>query len=81
VGGIVSTLPLRLLDDATIFAIMRSAFDIMEPGSKFVQFTYRLTGPVPESVCSRLGVMPERFKRVWLNVPPTDIWVYRKPLV
>jgi phosphatidylethanolamine/phosphatidyl-N-methylethanolamine N-methyltransferase len=79
VGGIVSTLPLRLLDDATIFAIMRSAFDIMEPGGKFVQLTYRPSSPAPKRICAELGLISTRFQLILLNLPPAIIWIYRKP--
>jgi phosphatidylethanolamine/phosphatidyl-N-methylethanolamine N-methyltransferase len=78
VGAIVSTLPMRLLGSRTIFSIMRASFSVLEPGGVFVQFTYRQSSPVPERICRVLNLEGERYCRVWVNLPPAGIWVYRK---
>lgn len=79
VGAVVSTLPMRLLSDANILAIIRNSLAVLEPGGVLVQFTYRQRSPVPEHICAALGLTPERYCRVWINLPPAEIWVYRKP--
>lgn len=78
VGAIVSTLPMRLFNKRTIFSIMRNCFSVLEPGGVFVQFTYRQSSPVPERICNVLNLECERYSRVWINLPPAGIWVYRK---
>jgi phosphatidylethanolamine/phosphatidyl-N-methylethanolamine N-methyltransferase len=78
VSAIVSTLPMRLFNRALIRSIMRASFSVLEPGGVFVQFTYRQSSPVPERICERLGLRGERHSRVWINLPPAGIWVYRR---
>jgi phosphatidylethanolamine/phosphatidyl-N-methylethanolamine N-methyltransferase len=47
----------------------------MLPGAPFVQFTYSVASPVP----TRLkGLTAEASERIWLNLPPARVWVYRK---
>ncbi len=79
VGAVVSTLPMRLFNKKTITAILRNSLSVLEPGGVFVQFTYRQGSPVPERICDLLGLEGERYCRVWINLPPAGIWVYRKP--
>ncbi len=80
VGAVVSTMPMRLFGKKTIMSIMRSSLAVLEPGGVFVQFTYRQSSPVPERIYNALGLTAERYCRVWINLPPAGIWVYRKPL-
>jgi phosphatidylethanolamine/phosphatidyl-N-methylethanolamine N-methyltransferase len=79
VGAVVSTMPMRVFSNKTIMSIMRSSLAVLEPGGVFVQFTYRQSSPVPERICRALGLYGERYRRVWINLPPAGIWVYRKP--
>ncbi|NJM33501.1 MAG: methyltransferase domain-containing protein [Rhodomicrobium sp.] len=79
VGAVVSTMPMRLFSKKTIMSIMRNSLAVLEPGGVFVQFTYRQSSPVPERICRALGLEGERYCRVWINLPPAGIWVYRKP--
>ena len=80
VGAVVSTLPMRLFHKKTITSIMRNSLSVLETGGVFVQLTYRQSSPVPERICQSLGLMGERYCRVWINLPPACVWVYRKPL-
>ncbi|MBX2805864.1 MAG: hypothetical protein KTR19_07825 [Hyphomicrobiales bacterium] len=77
-GAIVSTLPMRLFNKRMIFSIMRNCFSILEEGGVFVQFTYRQSSPIPERICDALDLHGERCSRVWINLPPAGIWIYRK---
>ena len=55
--------------------LIRDAFDLMLPGAPFVQFTYSVASPVP----TRLrGFSAEASERIWMNLPPARVWVYRK---
>jgi phosphatidylethanolamine/phosphatidyl-N-methylethanolamine N-methyltransferase len=40
-----------------------------------VQFTYSVTPPIPKSLP---GVSTEASERIWMNLPPARVWVYRK---
>lgn len=79
VGAIVSTLPMRLFKRKMVRNIMRNCVDVLAPGGVFVQFTYRQDSPVPEHIAGALGLSSHRRSRVWVNLPPAGIWVYRKP--
>lgn len=79
VGAVVSTMPIRLFSKKTTMSIMRNSLSVLEPGGVFVQFTYRQKSPVPERICDALEIEGERYCRVWINLPPAGIWVYRKP--
>ena len=79
IGAVVSTMPMRLFSKKTILSIMRNSLSVLEPGGVFVQFTYRQKSPVPQRICDALELQGERYCRVWINLPPAGIWVYRKP--
>jgi phosphatidylethanolamine/phosphatidyl-N-methylethanolamine N-methyltransferase len=40
-----------------------------------VQFTYAVVPPIPRSL---VNVRVEASERIWLNLPPARVWVYRK---
>jgi phosphatidylethanolamine/phosphatidyl-N-methylethanolamine N-methyltransferase len=48
----------------------------MYPGAPFVQFTYAVVPPVPPQP-GRYTATPS--ERIWLNLPPARVWVYRRP--
>ncbi|MGL5114309.1 MAG: class I SAM-dependent methyltransferase [Beijerinckiaceae bacterium] len=77
VAAIVSSLPLLTRPDKQRLALLEEAFNMMLPGSPFVQFTYMNASPIPlvggfESTVSR---------RIWKNLPPARVWTYRRPTV
>ena len=48
----------------------------MRPNALFIQFTYAVVAPMP--------ALPGNYtatgsNRVWLNLPPARVWVYRRP--
>jgi phosphatidylethanolamine/phosphatidyl-N-methylethanolamine N-methyltransferase len=76
-SAIISSLPLLTRPDAQRSKLLESAFNLMLPGSPFVQFTYMNNSPVPltgdfEATVSR---------RIWKNLPPARIWTYRRPTI
>ena len=71
---------MRLFSKKDIMSIMSNSLAVLEPGGVLVQFTYRQRSPVPERIRDALGVTAERYCRVWINLPPAGIWVYRKPM-
>jgi phosphatidylethanolamine/phosphatidyl-N-methylethanolamine N-methyltransferase len=74
-SAMVSGLPLITKPLKMRLRLIRDAFDLMRPGAPFVQFTYAVASPVP----TRLhGIAAEASPRIWMNLPPARVWVYRK---
>ncbi len=74
-AAVVSGLPLITKPVKMRLRLLRDAFDLMLPGAPFIQFTYSVASPVP----TRLkGFSAEASERIWLNIPPARVWVYRK---
>ncbi|MGX7745436.1 class I SAM-dependent methyltransferase [Rhodopseudomonas parapalustris] len=73
--AVVSGLPLVTKPMLTRMKLIRDAFNLLEPGAPFVQFTYSVAPPIPKSLS---GVSAEGSERIWMNVPPARVWVYRK---
>lgn len=73
-AAIVSSLPLFTKPLPVRLDLWDAAQDLMHPGAPFVQFTYAVVPPLPKN--------PRRYStsasnRVWLNLPPARVWVYR----
>ena len=73
--AMVSGLPLVTKPMLTRLKLMRDAFLKLAPGAPFIQFTYSVVPPIPQSLP---GVKTQSSERVWMNVPPARVWVYRK---
>jgi phosphatidylethanolamine/phosphatidyl-N-methylethanolamine N-methyltransferase len=74
-SAVVSGLPLVTKPMLTRLKLMREAFLALAPGAPFVQFTYSVAPPIPKSLP---GVSTEASERIWMNLPPARVWVYRK---
>jgi phosphatidylethanolamine/phosphatidyl-N-methylethanolamine N-methyltransferase len=74
-SAIVSGLPLVTKPMSTRLKLIRDAFAALSPGAPFVQFTYSVAPPIPKSLP---GVSTEASERIWMNLPPARVWVYRK---
>jgi phosphatidylethanolamine/phosphatidyl-N-methylethanolamine N-methyltransferase len=74
-AAIVSGLPLVTKPMLTRLKLIRDAFAALSPGAPFVQFTYSVVPPIPKSLP---GVITEASERIWMNLPPARVWVYRK---
>jgi phosphatidylethanolamine/phosphatidyl-N-methylethanolamine N-methyltransferase len=74
-AAIVSGLPLVTKPMMTRLRLVRDAFAALAPGAPFVQFTYAVVPPIPKSLP---GVSTEASERIWMNLPPARVWVYRK---
>ena len=55
----------------------RAAHDLSHPGAPFAQFTYALVPPTPSTRASNTRDVPSQ--RIWRNLPPARVWVYRRP--
>jgi len=74
-AAVVSGLPLFTKPLRLRLRLLADAFALLTPGAPFVQFTYALVSPIPRALS---GVRFQASERIWLNVPPARVWVYRK---
>jgi phosphatidylethanolamine/phosphatidyl-N-methylethanolamine N-methyltransferase len=74
-AAVVSGLPLVTKPMRMRLRLIRDAFDLMLPGAPFVQFTYSVASPLPRRLG---GFTVEKSERIWMNIPPARVWVYRK---
>jgi phosphatidylethanolamine/phosphatidyl-N-methylethanolamine N-methyltransferase len=74
-AAVVSGLPLVTKPIKMRWRLIRDAFDLMVPGAPFVQFTYSMASPFPKRLG---GFSAEASQRIWMNIPPARVWVYRK---
>jgi phosphatidylethanolamine/phosphatidyl-N-methylethanolamine N-methyltransferase len=74
-AGVVSGLPLFTKPLRMRLRLLFEAFALMSAGAPFVQFTYNAVPPIPKRLDR---VTAEASERVWLNIPPARVWVYRR---
>ena len=74
-AAVVSGLPLITKPIALRLRLIRDAFDLMAPGGAFVQFTYSVASPLPKRLG---GFSVEASERIWMNIPPARVWIYRQ---
>ncbi|MES2752994.1 MAG: rRNA adenine N-6-methyltransferase family protein [Pseudomonadota bacterium] len=74
-AAMVSGLPLVTRPMMIRMKLMRDAFLKLEPGAPFIQFTYSVAPPIPKSLP---GIHTQASERIWMNLPPARVWVYRK---
>jgi len=72
--AVVSGLPLLNHSPERRRALIEGAFARSRDGAPLIQFSYGLTPPV----AAFDGVSVERAARIWLNLPPAQVWVYRR---
>jgi phosphatidylethanolamine/phosphatidyl-N-methylethanolamine N-methyltransferase len=74
-AAVVSGLPLFTKPLRTRLRLVHEAFSMMLPGAPFVQFTYATIPPIPKALDR---VRAEASERIWMNIPPARVWVYRR---
>src|SRR5262245_55378695 len=74
-AAVVSGLPLFTKPLQMRLRLLYEAFGLMRPGAPFVQFTYHAVAPIPKALDR---VRAEASERVWMNIPPARVWVYRR---
>jgi phosphatidylethanolamine/phosphatidyl-N-methylethanolamine N-methyltransferase len=74
-AAMVSGLPMFTKPVRTRVRLLREALALLLPGAPFVQFTYAVVPPIPRTFA---GVTAEASERIWMNLPPARVWVYRK---
>jgi phosphatidylethanolamine/phosphatidyl-N-methylethanolamine N-methyltransferase len=73
-AAVVSGLPLMTKPLRTRLRLLREALALLQPHAPFVQFTYAMVPPIPRLS----GVRVEASERIWRNMPPARVWVYRQ---
>ncbi|ACA20538.1 phospholipid N-methyltransferase [Methylobacterium sp. 4-46] len=71
----ISSLPLFTKPLEQRLDLLQEAHDLMHPDAPFVQFTYAVVPPIPAQA---FGYTASRSNKVWLNLPPARVWVYRR---
>src|SRR5215475_7911917 len=74
-AAVVSGLPLFTKPLKMRLRLLQEAFRLMAGGAPFVQFTYAAYSPIPRRL---ERVKSEASERIWTNIPPARVWVYRK---
>ena len=74
-AAVVSGLPLFTKPVRTRLRLVFEAFGLMTPGCPFVQFTYHAVPPIPRRLDR---VQAEASERIWMNIPPARVWVFRR---
>jgi phosphatidylethanolamine/phosphatidyl-N-methylethanolamine N-methyltransferase len=74
-AGVISGLPLFTKPMRMRMRLLFEAFSLMSAGAPFVQFTYNAVPPIPKRLDR---VSAEASERIWLNIPPARVWVYRR---
>jgi phosphatidylethanolamine/phosphatidyl-N-methylethanolamine N-methyltransferase len=74
-AAIVSGLPLVTKPMKMRVRLLHEALGIMRSRAPFIQFTYSTLPPIPKALAR---VHTEASERIWMNLPPARVWVYRK---
>ena len=79
---IVSSLPFRSLPPQEAAEIAERLQHELHrnPASVLIQFTYGLRNPIPQ-LAQDPHIASFRHARVWRNLPPASVWVYRAHIV
>lgn len=73
-AAVVSGLPLMTRPLNNRVRLLNAAIRLLRRGAPFVQFTYGTMAPIPSRQRRyRITSSP----RIWLNLPPARVWVYR----
>jgi phosphatidylethanolamine/phosphatidyl-N-methylethanolamine N-methyltransferase len=74
-AAVVSGLPIVTKSVRTRLRLINEALGFLSPGAPFIQFTYAVVPPLPRAIA---GVRAEASERIWLNLPPARVWIYRR---
>jgi phosphatidylethanolamine/phosphatidyl-N-methylethanolamine N-methyltransferase len=75
-SSVISSLPLLTRPPEVRRALIEQALERTVPGGRLIQFSYSVFPPV-KPVAGRFKV--ERSKWVVMNLPPAQVWIYRRP--
>jgi phospholipid N-methyltransferase len=78
VDAVISGLGLLSMSRTSQREILRSAFDVLSPHGRFIQFTYGPFSPVPRELLDEMHLKAHRAGTAWRNVPPANVFVYQR---
>lgn len=78
VEAVISGLPLLSMPMAVRESIVKAAFEILAPNGRYVQFTYSTKPALSAEQLSRLGLKVVAGPKVWLNIPPARIFIFKR---
>lgn len=78
VEAVISGLPLLSMPVAVRESIVKAAFEILAPDGVYVQFTYGTKPALTAEQLERLGLKVSTGPKVWLNIPPAQIFHFRR---
>ncbi|HET6907226.1 MAG TPA: methyltransferase domain-containing protein [Rhodanobacteraceae bacterium] len=78
VDAVISGLGLLSMSRNSQREILRSAFEVLSPRGRFIQFTYGPFSPVPRELLGELHLKAHRAGTAWRNVPPANVFVYER---
>jgi phosphatidylethanolamine/phosphatidyl-N-methylethanolamine N-methyltransferase len=73
-AAVVSGLPLLNFKPEERQSLLAQCLDLLQETAPFVQFTYSQMPSVKPTGDASVALA----KRIWLNVPPATVWVYRR---
>ncbi|NOX73079.1 MAG: methyltransferase domain-containing protein [Alphaproteobacteria bacterium] len=79
-AAVVSGLPLLNMPASLRLEIAQSAFAALKPGAPFIQFTYGNAPPLPDAIQETLQLKWVKRPRVWTNLPPATVYVFRQSI-
>jgi phosphatidylethanolamine/phosphatidyl-N-methylethanolamine N-methyltransferase len=74
--SIISGVPLLNFPVAQRVRYIEQLLDLIQPGRPIVQLTYGPLSPVPPR---KGNYIVEHFSFIVRNIPPTQLWIYRRP--
>jgi phosphatidylethanolamine/phosphatidyl-N-methylethanolamine N-methyltransferase len=74
-SAVVSGLPLFTKPLKRRLKLLQDGLGLLAPAAPFVQFTYAAVAPIPRKLARARA---EASERIWMNIPPARIWVYRR---
>lgn len=78
--AVISGVPTLPMPDEMQHAIFGAALWVLKPGAPFVQITYGTQPPLSPRVRADLGLTWTRSPRIWMNLPPAQVYVFRQIL-
>jgi len=78
VRWVISGLPMLAIPTPVQRQIVEGAFQLMQPGGVFVQFTYGWRTPINWEIRESLGLRWAVSHWVWRNVPPARVYRFRQ---
>jgi phospholipid N-methyltransferase len=77
-GAVVSGIPLLLMPEKSVIALLEGAFEQLRSDGAFYQFTYGRDTPIPHAILDRLGLKAARIGGTLANLPPAAVYRIRR---